>query len=86
MASATMARLKVVGVNEDLRLCVFVADADEDLHDACKALFGRSVDEPVDVTDEPLEPVVDDNNGRCVRPSTLAVWLDFEKLFVVEKK
>lgn len=43
----------VEGGNEDLRLCGLAGDDDEDLHNGREALFGHSVDVPIDVVDEP---------------------------------
>lgn len=41
-------------------------------------------DEEEDLCDVPVPPAKDDENGdKRAHPSTLTVWLDFEKLFKV---
>ena len=71
------------GASEDLRLCGLPGDDEEDLRDDCDALFGHSVEDPINVEDHPACGADDGNNGKRSRPSTSPVWDDFEKLFKV---
>ena len=74
-----------VGLNEERRLCGLPGDDEEDLRDDRDALFGHSIEDPIDIGYDPRAPAMDDgNSGKRVHPSTSPVWLDFEKLFKVE--
>ena len=75
-----------VGSNQERRLCGLAGDDDvDDLREDAEELFGRNVQVPII-----LEPCDDqavdgeENNGKRSCPSTLAVWLDFKKLFKIE--
>src|SRR5688500_14204015 len=75
---------------EELRLCGLARDDDEDdLREDAAALFGLSSEHPVHVGDEQQvggqdqEGEGDKHSAKRCRPSTSAVWLDFEKLFKI---
>ena len=78
--------------NDELRMCGLAGDDEEDdVHEDCAELFGRSAADPlpcdqdaVPVHGEGADPDADggDSEVACSnRPSTSAVWDDFEKHF-----
>jgi hypothetical protein len=63
-------------------------DDDYDLREDVAELFGRHVEDPIEVdgggndaAGGEEEEGEDDNDDKRSRPSTSAVWLDFKKLF-----
>ena len=77
-----------IDCNEERRLCGLAGDDDEDdLREDAAALFGLSSEHPVHVGDEQQvngqEGEGDEHSAKHCRPSTSAVWLDFEKLFKI---
>jgi len=73
-----------VGANEEMRLCGLARDDDEDVEE----LFDHSTQAPINVGDgqeggaaNDEEGEEDENSAKRSRPSTSAMWLDFEKLF-----
>nr|TKW41593.1 hypothetical protein SEVIR_1G327000v2 [Setaria viridis] len=75
-----------VSTNQERRLCGLVGDDDEDdLCEDTEELFGYNVqapNPPIDVCDD-QEVDGEENSGKRSRPSTLAVWLDFKKIFKI---
>ncbi|XP_066333587.1 zinc finger BED domain-containing protein RICESLEEPER 2-like [Miscanthus floridulus] len=78
--------------NDELRMCGLAGDDDEDdVREDCAELFGRSAADPlpcdqdaVPVHGEGADPDADGGDSEVVgsnRPSTSAVWDDFEKHF-----
>ncbi|XP_020408526.1 uncharacterized protein [Zea mays] len=77
-----------IDCNDERRLCGLAGDDDEDdLREDAAALFGHSSEHPVHVGDEQQvggqdnEGEGDEHSAKRCRPSTSAVWFDFEKLF-----
>ena len=76
-----------VGCNDERRMCGLAGDDDEeDLREDGAELFGINPEEPIDVGDDNQggegnqdANAEDDEHGS--RPSTSAVWQDFQKLF-----
>jgi hypothetical protein len=69
-------------------LCGLARDDDEDdLREDAATLFGHSSEHPIHVGDEQhvggQEDEGDKHSVKRCRPSTSAVWLDFEKLFKI---
>ena len=67
-----------VGTNEELWMCGMAEDDDEDdMREDREALFGRSVEEPIDFGDDhevKAPSVEDENSAKRSRPSTSLVW------------
>jgi hypothetical protein len=77
-----------IDCNEERRLCGLARDDDEDdLREDAAVLFGHSSEHPIHVGDEQKvggqEGEGDEHSAKRCRPSTSAVWLDFEKLFKI---
>jgi hypothetical protein len=74
-----------VGTNEELWMCGMGEDDDEDdMHDDREALFGRSIEAPVNVGDDhevKAPSVEDENSAKLSHPSTSLVWQDYDKIF-----
>jgi hypothetical protein len=77
-----------IDCNKERRLSGLTRDDDEDdLREDAAALFGRSSEHPVHVGDEQQvdgqEGEGDEHSAKRCRPSTSAVWLDFDKIFKI---
>jgi hypothetical protein len=73
-----------IDCNKERRLCGLAGDDDEDdLWEDAAALFGHSSEHPVHVGDEQQVGGQEGEGDERCRPSTSAVWLDFEKLFKI---
>jgi hypothetical protein len=78
-----------IDCKEERRLCGLAGDDDEDdLREDAVALFGHSSEHPVHVGDEQQvggqEGEGDKHSAKRCRPSTSAVWLDFEGEFYLD--
>ena len=80
--------------NDELRMCGMAGDdEDDDVREDAAVLFGRSAADPLPVDDsDPPVDVADADGGQSKvspvgsnRPSTSAVWEDFEKHYKTKK-
>lgn len=74
-----------VDSNEERWLCGLAKDDDEDdLWEDATKLFGLNTEAPIHVGGDQEgggeEGVEDEQSAKCSRPSTSAMWLDFQKL------
>ncbi|XP_039817290.1 zinc finger BED domain-containing protein RICESLEEPER 2-like [Panicum virgatum] len=75
-----------VGMNEEWQLCGLARDDDEDnMDEDHEALFGATSNDVIPIDGELVEEeepsAADGNSAKHPRPSTSAVWADYEKLF-----
>jgi hypothetical protein len=74
-----------VSANNERRMCGLAKDDDnDDLREDAAKLFGRHVEDPIEVDGNGNDAAGGEreDDDKRLRPSTSVVWLDFKKLFL----